>query len=54
MTHDDTSALMGKFKQIRAMKIHNRRQPSFAIDHNTQFVIAWAAEKRVKRTLQIA
>ncbi len=34
MTHDNTSAVMGKFKSIGAQRIHNPRQPVFAIDHD--------------------
>ena len=40
MTHDNTSAVMGKFKAITsgaaAGKIHDPRQPVFAIDHDIQ------------------
>jgi len=40
MTHDNTSAVMGKFKAIvsggGAAKIHDPRQPVFAIDHDIQ------------------
>ncbi|HVP74276.1 MAG TPA: homoaconitase [Phycisphaerales bacterium] len=38
MTHDNTSAVMSKFKQIGARKIHDPRQPVFAIDHDIQNV----------------
>ena len=36
MTHDNTSAVIGKFKGIGAKKIADPRQPVFAIDHDTQ------------------
>jgi homoaconitate hydratase len=36
MTHDNTSAVMKKFKSIGAPKIHNPRQPVFALDHDIQ------------------
>ncbi len=36
MTHDNTSAVMGKFRTIGASRIHNPRQPVFAIDHDIQ------------------
>ncbi|MCP3902032.1 MAG: homoaconitase [Planctomycetes bacterium] len=36
MTHDNTSAVMGKFKSIGAAKVHDPRQPVFAIDHDIQ------------------
>ncbi len=36
MTHDNTSAVMGKFNSIGAKKIHNPKQPVFAIDHDIQ------------------
>ncbi len=36
MTHDNTSAVMGKFKSIGATKIADPRQPVFAIDHDIQ------------------
>jgi len=36
MTHDNTSAVMKKFKAIGAVKIHDRRQPVFALDHDIQ------------------
>ena len=36
MTHDNTSAVMGKFNAIGAAKIHNPKQPVFAIDHDIQ------------------
>jgi len=36
MTHDNTGAVMHKFKAIGASKIANPRQPVFALDHNVQ------------------
>ncbi len=36
MTHDNTSAVMGKFKNIGASKIANPHQPVYAIDHDIQ------------------
>ena len=36
MTHDNTSAVMGKFKSIGATRIHDPKQPVFAIDHDIQ------------------
>lgn len=36
MTHDNTSAVMGKFKTIGAAKIADSHQPVFAIDHDIQ------------------
>jgi homoaconitate hydratase len=36
LTHDNTGAVMGKFKAIGATKIANPRQPMFALDHNVQ------------------
>ena len=36
MTHDNTSAVMSKFKSIGATKIADPRQPVFAIDHDIQ------------------
>src|SRR5262245_47679651 len=36
MTHDNTAAVMSKFKQIGATKIHDARRPVFAIDHDIQ------------------
>ncbi|MGH7179707.1 MAG: homoaconitase [Tepidisphaeraceae bacterium] len=38
MTHDNTGAVIPKFKQIGATKIHDPRQPVFAIDHDIQNV----------------
>ncbi|HUU46618.1 MAG TPA: homoaconitase [Acidobacteriota bacterium] len=36
MTHDNSSAVMGKFKSIGATKVADPRQPVFAIDHDIQ------------------
>jgi homoaconitate hydratase len=36
MTHDNTSAVMSKFKGIGAKKIHNPRQLVLALDHDIQ------------------
>ena len=36
MTHDNTGAVMNKFKAIGATRIYNSRQPVFALDHNVQ------------------
>ena len=36
MTHDNTSAVMKKFKTIRAKKVKDPRQPVFALDHDIQ------------------
>ena len=36
MTHDNTSAVMGKFKGLGVPKIKNPRQPVFTLDHNIQ------------------
>ncbi len=36
MTHDNTSAVMGKFKAIGAKKIHAPQQLVFALDHDIQ------------------
>jgi len=36
MTHDNTSAVMSKFKGIGAQKIHNPQQLTFALDHDIQ------------------
>lgn len=36
MTHDNTSAVMAKFKTIGATRIHDPKQPVFAIDHDIQ------------------
>ncbi|HET7184699.1 MAG TPA: homoaconitase [Terriglobales bacterium] len=36
MTHDNTSAVIKKFKSIGATTIHDPRQPVFALDHDIQ------------------
>ena len=36
MTHDNTSAVMKKFQGIGAKKLHDPRQPVFALDHDIQ------------------
>src|SRR5262245_6213291 len=36
MTHDNTGAVIPKFRQIGATKIHDPGQPVFAIDHDIQ------------------
>jgi len=36
MTHDNTSAVMKKFKAIGAKKVHNSAQPVFTADHDIQ------------------
>ena len=36
MTHDNTSAVLKKFKAIGAAKVKNPRQPVFALDHDIQ------------------
>ena len=36
MTHDNTGAVMSKFKAIGATRILNPHQPVFALDHNVQ------------------
>ncbi|MHC4064016.1 MAG: homoaconitase [Planctomycetota bacterium] len=36
MTHDNSSAVIGKFKTIGAAKVHDPRQPVFALDHDIQ------------------
>ncbi len=36
MTHDNTSAVIGKFKSIGASRIADPRQPVYAIDHDIQ------------------
>src|ERR1043165_2103982 len=38
MTHDNTGAVIPKFKQIGAKKVFDARQPVFAIDHDIQNV----------------
>jgi len=36
LTHDNTGAVMSKFKAIGATRMANPRQPMFALDHNVQ------------------
>ncbi|HEX6821859.1 MAG TPA: homoaconitase [Candidatus Sulfotelmatobacter sp.] len=36
LTHDNTSAVMSKFKSIGAKTIHDPKQPVFALDHDIQ------------------
>jgi len=36
MTHDNTGAVIKKFKEIGAKKVANPRQPVFTLDHNIQ------------------
>ncbi|MBU8870985.1 MAG: homoaconitase [Gemmatimonadales bacterium] len=36
MTHDNTSAVMGKFKGLGVSRVKNPRQPIFTLDHNIQ------------------
>ena len=36
MTHDNTDAVIPKFKSIGAKKVHDPRQPVFALDHDIQ------------------
>ena len=36
LTHDNTGAVMSKFRSIGAGKMANPRQPMFALDHNVQ------------------
>jgi homoaconitate hydratase len=36
MTHDNTSAVMGKFKSLGVGKVRDRRQPVFCLDHDIQ------------------
>src|SRR5271157_5320011 len=36
MTHDNTSAVLGKFTSIGVAKVHDSRQPVFALDHDIQ------------------
>ncbi len=38
MTHDNTTAVMGKFAQVGATRMHQANQPVFAIDHDIQNV----------------
>jgi homoaconitate hydratase len=36
LTHDNTSAVMSKFKTLSIQKIKNPKQPVFVLDHNVQ------------------
>ena len=36
LTHDNTSAVMSKFKAVGATRIHDSKQPVFALDHDIQ------------------
>lgn len=36
MTHDNTSAVISKFRGIGATRVHDPRQPVFALDHDIQ------------------
>jgi len=36
MTHDNTSAVLGKFRGLGAGRVHDPRQPIFTLDHNIQ------------------
>ena len=48
MTHDNTGAVIPKFKQIGATKIADPAQPLFAIDHDIQNVTPKNLEKYAK------
>src|SRR5258708_13259541 len=48
MTHDNTGAVIPKFKQIGATKIADPAQPVFAIDHDIQNVTPKNLEKNAK------
>src|SRR3954452_12087339 len=48
MTHDNTGAVIPKFKQIGATKIADPAQPVFAIDHDIQNVTPKHLEKYAK------
>ena len=48
MTHDNTGAVIPKFKQIGATKIADSAQPVFAIDHDIQNVTLKNLEKYAK------
>src|SRR5213082_35300 len=48
MTHDNTGAVIPKFKQIGAMEIADPAQPVFAIDHDIQNVTPKNLEKYAK------
>jgi len=36
MTHDNTGAVIPKFKAIGATRVDNPRQPVYTLDHNVQ------------------
>ena len=48
MTHDNTGAVIPKFKQIGATAIADPTQPVFAIDHDIQNVTPKNLEKYAK------
>lgn len=48
MTHDNTGAVIPKFKGIGATRIANTRQPVFALDHNVQDTSEKNLEKYAK------
>src|SRR6266403_577734 len=48
MTHDNTGAVIPKFKQIGATAIADPAQPAFAIDHDIQNVTPKNLEKYAK------
>jgi homoaconitate hydratase len=48
MTHDNTGAVIPKFKQVGATTIHDPRQPVFAIDHDIQNVTSENLAKYAK------
>ncbi|GAB4369069.1 MAG: hypothetical protein Kow0042_10570 [Calditrichia bacterium] len=49
LTHDNTGAVIPKFKSIGARKMANPRQPVFALDHNVQD----KSEKNLQKYAQI-
>ena len=51
MTHDNTGAVMGKFKAIGAIKMSNPRQPVFTLDHNVQDTSKESTTGKVKPKL---
>ena len=36
LTHDNTSAVIKKFRSIGAKRVHNHQQPVFVLDHDVQ------------------
>jgi homoaconitate hydratase len=48
MTHDNTDAVIPKFKSIGAKKVHDPRQPVFALDHDIQNKLAENLAKYAK------